>query len=194
MTRLIGVCLICASALGSAGVGLAVAAESLGEAAKREKERRSKITPDRPAKSYGQADLAALEGGRGANTGESSPSSGRESQTTGSVPGTSTLGQQSPAGSREEYWRERAQTVRQAVQDAEDRVNVLETQYAQVPAMFRGPAIPCGGPASCRVMYRALELAAELQRAELALKRARQGESDLEDEARRAGALPGWLR
>jgi CHASE3 domain sensor protein len=68
----------------------------------------------------------------------------------------------------------------------ESRVNALRNDMAPMDAM----------QASREQQRRAAlgQAIAELEQAKAAAARARQALDDLEDEARRKGALPGWLR
>lgn len=119
----------------------------------------------------------------------------------------------------EEYWRQRAIAGRAAVVAAEQRVSELERQTKNAvitlgprgPTCVEGLSIGQRGPVSGRgsielrdasrgvVTCRdpdstTRERLAELEQARRALTNARRTLSALEEEARQAGALPGWLR
>lgn len=100
----------------------------------------------------------------------------------------------------EEYWRGRGRTAREAVKQAEDDLDKAKARLDEPDG--RGPA---GQPLPVDGMkldpHRQLTKSDERLRreedvkdAEAALERARQDLADLEEEARQAGALPGWLR
>lgn len=97
-----------------------------------------------------------------------------------------------PEGS-EAYWRARARDRRDAVSSAERQVAELE---ARVNAL-RNDLAPTNAMQANREQNRQAALGraiADLEQAQASVIRARQALDDLEDEARRKGALPGWLR
>jgi hypothetical protein len=117
----------------------------------------------------------------------------------------------------EGYWRSRAARARSAVAAAEKRVKDLEEEAARAGPVVPGPTLPAcqagvsprslesGGPRidpnkaiSCNDeilrQQAALRIQARLDAARESLKQAQTALDDLDDEARRAGALPGWLR
>jgi predicted nucleic acid-binding Zn-ribbon protein len=82
----------------------------------------------------------------------------------------------------EEYWRREAEKVRDRVRPLQEKADLLR---ARISDRQRKPGVrPFSDPG-----VRALQ--DELGRL---LQRAREIEEGLEDRARRAGALPGWLR
>ena len=98
----------------------------------------------------------------------------------------------------EQYWRGRAQELRDAVAAAEKRVAEAQTkvdrsrkgliQPLPIDAVSQIPPTP---------QLKSQELVgaeAELSAAQADLARAQSALAELEDEARRKGALPGWLR
>jgi hypothetical protein len=98
-------------------------AQSLADAARREKERRAKVKADGPVKIYSDSDIAGLGGPKSATEApDAQPSPG--SATSGSA--TSAGTPPSPSGQGEGYWRGRAQQARTAVEQAERRISELE--------------------------------------------------------------------
>lgn len=98
----------------------------------------------------------------------------------------------------ESYWRGRAQELRDAVAAAEKRVAEAQTrvdrsrkgvgQPLPIDAMSQVPPTP---------QLKTSDLVgaeAELEAAQAELARAQGALADLEEEGRRKGALPGWLR
>jgi hypothetical protein len=161
----------------------------------------------RPAGSAGGGGIAlgvAVEGGRNADPVD--------------------RGSGASTGGSESYWRSRAASARTAVATAEKRVHDLEEQAARGGLVVPGPtSAACqagvetsvggvttwkGGAVELRDAARnakrcdseilrqqaARDTQTQLDSAREALKRAQKALDDLEDEARRAGALPGWLR
>ena len=122
------------------------------------------------------------------------------------------------AAKSESYWRSRAASARSALAAAEKRVRDLEEQAARGGLVVPGPigvacqagtfigqraptaedreasrnARQCDG--EILRQQRARTTQGELEAARDSLKRAQKALEDLEEEARRAGALPGWLR
>jgi hypothetical protein len=94
-----------------------------------------------------------------------------------------------PAGSgprdrdlREEHWRREADRLRERLQPLRDQLDDLEEQ---ADARWRTPGVKPVTDAKLRA----------LQQKRAALEaRIREAEERLEERARRAGALPGWLR
>lgn len=92
----------------------------------------------------------------------------------------------------EEYWRGRKQEVDARVQDAQTRVEQLQTEINSLTQAFYAE----GDGVAQRPLIETerIERIKELEAAKEALQNARSDAEGLEDEARRAGALPGWLR
>ena len=94
---------------------------------------------------------------------------------------------------KEPYWRGRANDRRAAIAEAEVRVSDLQKRLSALyldaePTNLRDPN---------RMQTRQAEIAKvgdDLAAAQRELAAARKALTDLEEEARRAGALPGWLR
>jgi len=170
-------------------------AQSLGEVAKREEEKKKKSgKPPATAKVYTDEDLKkARESGtsnvnflpENENTASSSSSSssGADDRSGGSEGG----------GGGEKYWRNIARQRRQAVQQSEQEVKELESRIAAL----RNDMSPTNvqDPNRLQSQGRDLQQAQEeLAVARRQLEEARQAVANLEDEARRAGAMPGWVR
>jgi hypothetical protein len=172
--------------------------QSLGDAAAREKARREKAGESgRAARTVTDEDLknGARDGAESAGT--YSPAAGTGA--TGPDVTTQQGGarsrpesrQSAPAGTArngEEYWRSRMQAARTRVAEAEKVVAELEKLYLVEGEMYVD--VKTGRP----VVSSLAELRAMTARAKAERDVARQAVRDLEDEARRAGALPGWLR
>jgi hypothetical protein len=87
----------------------------------------------------------------------------------------------------EARWRHEAERVRQRVRALHDSADGLRLRIAQQHAAAAAKRDKSGQPH--RDQGAALE-----QRLALVLRQARELEADLEERARRDGALPGWLR
>ena len=176
-------------------------AQSLGEAAKKEQEKQEKKKksgkPPATVKVYTDEDLKkARESESGAvtvlpengNLEAGSASSGDDDEVVS--------GEGRPVGGRrrtETYWRDRATRARTAVEEADAKVKDLEARVAAI----RNDMNPVNTQDPNRLQSRDRELREAidaLDAARLSADAARKVLSDLEEEARRAGALPGWLR
>jgi hypothetical protein len=92
-------------------------------------------------------------------------------------------GPDAPEAEREAYWRRRAQEARDRVAAARERVAESEEEYSRMRHRQRKRGEPRAEITDARTSAHA-ELEAAL----------RYLEEELPEEARRAGALPGWLR
>jgi chromosome segregation ATPase len=93
----------------------------------------------------------------------------------------------------EKYWRRQAADRREAVEEADKSVRNLQ---ARITAL-RNDLTPTNlmDPSRLQTQDRDIRQAEEdLEAARREAATARQRLADLEDEARRAGALPGWVR
>lgn len=177
-------------------------AQGLGAAAEREKERRAKQKTSGTAKSYGDSDLGKA-GAALANDPSGRPavdagagSSGGAAEATAPASGAT--------GKDESYWRARARSLRAAVADAEALLKEGErVAAAGAPRRTRdGNCLigafdpPNGGIGNCEELEAARPRYAQSMLISLRqrVERARQQLWDLEDEARKAGASPGWIR
>ena len=178
-------------------------AQSLGEVAKREEEKQEKKKksgkPPAKVKVYTEEDLKkARESESGALTvlpengnleaGGAAASSSDDDEVVS--------GEGRPAGGRrrtEAYWRGRATRAREAVDEADGKVRDLEARIAAL----RNDMNPVNTQDPNRLQTRDRELQEAmdgLDAARRAADAARKALADLEEEARRAGAMPGWVR
>ena len=183
-------------------VPVAARAQSLGEVAKREEEKQEKKKksgkPPAKVKVYTDEDLKkARESESGALT--VLPENGNlESGAAASSSDDDEVvsGEGRPAGGRrrtEAYWRGRATRAREAVDEADGKVRDLEARIAAL----RNDMNPVNTQDPNRLQTRDRELQEAtdgLDAARRAADAARKAQADLEEEARRAGALPGWVR
>jgi hypothetical protein len=158
----------------SAALAPLAAAQSLGELAEREKERRAK-QPKAPAPAYGDADLSSRRGERPA--GPASP---------GASPAPSPSADPTPAPStstEDENARRQLQAEwRTRFAEARERVSREEADsWRSVVDVVWHAGIPV------QQLVRKFEEAEGLRQAKRALE-------DLEEEYRRTGLPPGWVR
>lgn len=92
----------------------------------------------------------------------------------------------------EEYWRGRYQNASARVQQAQEKVNQLQSDINSLNQQFyaEGDGV---GQRPLIESERGARLT-ELEAAKAELEQARQDFTNLEEEARRAGAPPGWVR
>jgi len=176
-----------------------VSGQSLAEAAKREKERREKTGPNGPA--FTDEDLKRRGEEEASTSGEAGDSAGKPAGegTGGDKPsgGKSFTPKARTGAGDEAYWRRRAKARRDAVAAAEARVAQAQATLDQTQAGLRQP-LPGDAmrqvPRSVATDSARRAAGTNLEAAKAELARARKAVEDLEDEARRKGVLPGWLR
>jgi hypothetical protein len=136
---------------------------------------------DRKPRVYTNADLDRVHPFAGQTGGSSTPASAPDE------PGPAEP-EAGPRGRGERYWRDEAARVRERVRSFEERAAALRARIAErsreTPVYGRGggSASKSGGVSSLQASLAALE------------RRIRSTQNDLEERARRDGALPGWLR
>jgi hypothetical protein len=174
-------------------------AQSLAEVARQEQARRKSIK--QPGKVYTNKDLRTDSGGA-SNPAETTPSNPAEPAAAG-APRTGSEGSppkpaepsapqgQPPAGQDEAYWRERITTARAAQEQTQVLVDAMQSRINVLTADFTARDDPAQRAVIANDRDRAL---AELARLQDDLKTKMQAISDIEEEARRAGVPPGWLR
>ena len=92
----------------------------------------------------------------------------------------------------EEYWRAKAARVRTELTDSQARLATAKERAARLESDFYGWD---DGQYRDRVIKPAWDEArAKLQEAEVAFATAQKAAASLEEDARKAGALPGWIR
>ncbi len=194
MTRKVTVCLVCTVAA-VALLAAEVPAQSLADVSRVEEARRSAIR--NPARVYTNADL----GGRGALTTAAprprlvaTPTDGA-SAPSGATPGPdASAGTQPQAsgGQRDEaYWRDRISAVREQIAQSERVRAALQNRIDSLQADFTAR----DDPAQRAVIFSDREQAlADLAGIGDEIERLNEEIAEIEDEARRAGVPPGWLR
>ena len=195
MTRKVTVCLVCTVAA-VALLAAEVPAQSLADVSRVEEARRRAIR--NPARVYTNADL----GGRGLLTtaaprprpvttptdGASAPSSA-----TGPAPDAPAGTQpQASAGQRDEaYWRNRISAVRGQIAQSERSRDAFQNHVSSLQADFTA----VDDPAQQALIFSQRQQAlADLAGADAEIERLNEEIAEIEDEARRAGVPPGWLR
>jgi len=174
-------------------------AQSLGEVAKREQEKQEKKKkksgkPPATVKVYTDEDLKkAREAESGAVT--VLPENGNFQAAASSDDNEVASGEGAPAGRKrnEAYWKGRATQLRETAEEADNKVKELEARIAAL----RNDMSPTNVQDPNRLQSRDRELREamdSLDATRSAAETARKALADLEEEARRAGVPPGWVR
>lgn len=183
-------------------------AQSLGEVAKREQEKQEKKKKKDKEKGgkaagevkvYTEEDLKKARESTAGNltilpdTGAASAPASSSSEEAAALARETMRGGDGALPADESGWRARAADRRNAVRVAESRVQTLEAQVAGL----RNDMTITNTQDPNRLQTQGRDLAeaqANLESAKRELDAARQALAGLEDEARRAGAMPGWVR
>lgn len=171
--KAVGMALLLAAGFGLASFG---AAQSLGDAAKKERDRRAKAKE--PARTYGDDDLVAKRGDAPPKSAPPSPGPSPSA----SPSGERTAADPDPVDAERAERRKKEAEWRVRFANARERVSVAEANgwYDTVETVFVS-----GIPVQQRVR--------KFQETE-ELRQARQALADLEEEYRRTGLPPGWIR
>lgn len=160
----------------------------VADAAKKEKERRQKITT--PSKTFTNKDVEEFKAKN--DLGDDSSSEGQPSGDEGE--GVSEDYSSSPPegnGRDETYWRNR-------YKDATTRVEELQAQSDKLQQAINGQLLNVsnyeGIAAGPQLNAKLGEMKDQLSQVNTDLAAAKQALEDLQDEARKAGADPGWVR
>jgi len=175
-------------------VAVPVSAQSLGDLAKKEQERRKKLPP--AAKTYTNEDLKRLTpmpGGETPKAGDpakpADPAKPGDSATPTEVkPDPSVAG--APAKD-EKYWRGRITAAKEDIRRNEMFRDALQTRINALSADFAGRDDPFQRAKIADDRQKAI---AELARVNEDIAKGTKGIAEIEEEARRAGVPPGWLR
>lgn len=192
-----------------------VGAQSLAETAAKERERRKKSPAPATAKVYTDTDISP--GGSAASSASGSASTSDGSSGTWTPPqaqssldprGATRVGTQASGGDAkgEAYWRSRAASVRSQIESAENNLRSVEraanakaTQGTRRPDGCNIPQHIVQQGTEAMKRWSCTQAPAEnkdngIEAARASVQRSKEAWTRLEDEARRAGALPAWLR
>lgn len=188
--------LLCACGAGVRAAG----AQSLAEVAKQEKEKQ-KDTKSKPAKTFTNADLEKVTGGKvsSVSTGAETPASpaAGEAASAAAASGEKAEGAAAGEGEKkeeekgEEYWKSRASDARLKQKRSKERLDLLLLKQATLNNRFYNLSDPAQRDLAQAELQ---QIASDIEEAKQEAIGAAQALVDLEDEARKAGALPGWLR
>jgi hypothetical protein len=195
--RVLALLLVMASALGAG-------AQSLGEVARREAERRKAVKA--PGKTYTndqlrsdprdavvQAPPAAAAPPSTASPAPGTPAAGSDATKGGGAAGTDkdqAAASKEPAKD-ETYWKGRLQAERDALSRAQMFAEALQSRINGLSADFTARDDPAQRAAIANDRQKSLD---ELQRVKKEIADHTKALTDIQDEARRAGVPAGWLR
>jgi hypothetical protein len=169
--------------------------QSLADYAKREKERRDQITAAQKAiknEDTGRYKAAAISTGGISSTPEPAPSKPGEGGEAASKldPNAKPDEPSDFQGRPESFWRQTFSDARQRVRELEDKTNVIYLKLNDLQNQFYRESDG----------FRQQEMQREIQKTfyeqdktKEELAKAKDALSDLEKEARKSGALPGWI-
>jgi hypothetical protein len=182
--------------LGCAPVTVLAQGPALGEVARKEQERR-KAQPN-AGKVYTNKDLPAsalkpegatqappastatpVEGQPGAAEGQEGAQKAEQK------------GEEKPAASQEAAWKKRMSDAREELRRAEMFAQALQTRVNSLTSDYLSRSDPAQ---KARLGQERKEAQAELARVKQDIERAKKQIADIEEEARKAGVPPGWLR
>jgi hypothetical protein len=184
-------------------VAVPVGAQSLGDLAKKEQERRKTSPP--AAKTYTNEDLKRLtpmpggetpsKAGDAAKPGDAAKAGdsakvGDSAKPTEIKPDAPAAGD-AVAVKDEKYWRGRISAVKEEIRRNELFRDALQTRINALSADFAGRDDPAQRAKIGDDRQKAI---AEMARVNEEIAKATKGIADIEEEARRAGVPPGWLR
>ncbi len=185
--------LVAFAAMLLAGSAAICFSQSLGERAKKEKERREKTRTD--GKVITNNDTSKFKNGS-ISTGTPQPAATDKASAEKSAPkeeGNSAVSDEPVdfQGRPESYWRQTFADARKKVVDLENQANVLVLKIAELQTAFYREADGFKQQNIQRDIQKAF-YEQDLNKENLA--KARDQLQDLEKEARKSGALPGWIK
>jgi hypothetical protein len=178
-TRSIVVLLLILAGMGSFAP---LSAQSLADVAKKEEERRKKLPA--PAKVYTNKDLSTVPAG-------TSPSGTATAPPAGAPAATDAPKEDKGPGKDQSYWSGRRKAIQEKLDRNDSFLLALQTRVNSLAADF----VNRDDPAQRAVIERErLKAVADLGRLQQEITDGKKALADLDEEARRAGVPPGWLR
>ena len=172
-------------------IGTPLLAQSLADVAKKEEERRRHV---KTGKVYTNTDLAPT---KAAPAGDSTPSTAGDAAAPKDGSDAKPADNDAKAGDKksdeqgEVYWSKRMASLREALQRDQVYADALQSRINALTTDFVNRDDPAQRGVVERDRQRALS---ELDRLKKQVLDDRKAISDIEEEARRAGVPPGWLR
>jgi hypothetical protein len=162
---------------------------ALMKAAKKERERREKTkSAGKPVKSFTNQDIEEFKIKN--KDYESSSSEGEQPAEEATEPPVESTPTTDPA-QEEERWRKRSREAADRTREAEEKLEKLQTDINALTQAFYAESD--GVSQRGQIEAERTTRINELEQTKKELEQARQAQEDLRDEARRSGALPGWI-
>jgi hypothetical protein len=182
--RILNLVRLTAAALLSLGVVQAVAAQSLGDVARKEEERRKAVKSS--GKVYTNDELRPVPqpSAPPAASGDQAPGAGPTSSGTAAS-------DKAPAKDDEKTWRKRMTDARAALERSKTFANALQNQFNSLVTDFVNRDDPAQRSA---IAGQRDKVTAELERVKKEIESQTKAISDIQEEARRAGVPAGWVR
>jgi len=171
---------VAAALQGQSLAGVAKKAEEESTKAKQEQSADGKKLADKPStKVYTNKDLADVPPAPAASSRSETGAASSNSKTTSAEP--------TPTTKDESWWRSRAVTLRRTLADDQTKLAAAKAHYDALPDQAKGPL---GAP----VVEAWMKAKEEITRLTATVVNDQRALADFEEEARRAGVLPGWIR
>ncbi len=177
-------CVLIGSTLLAGGIAAAQQQPSLAEVARREAERRKAIRT--PAKVYTNDDLKTS---RPITTAAAAPAPPPDAAKPAAAAAQATQAKE-PARD-EAFWRNRIAQAREQLQRSQMFLEALQSRANGLYAEFTARDDPAQRAVVANERAKVL---AEMERVKIEIQEQTKGIADIEEEARRAGVPPGWLR
>ena len=188
MTRHVASLVRLLSAIGLAwAIAATVSAQSLGDLAKQEEARRKAVKA--PGKVLTNDTIRSIPVSSPGSVPAAASTPGKDKESDASADKKSKPGEDPKA--KEDAWRKRIQGARDARQRAEVFAEALQSRINGLSADFTARDDPAQRAAVADQRQKAL---AELDRAKNEIVQHTKAIADIQDEARKAGVPPGWLR
>jgi hypothetical protein len=180
-------CIAILTAVAGLGSARSARSQSLGDVARKEEERRKDVKA--PVKVYTNKDLGApIQGGAPPDaTKPSAPSSEPSKEAAKAADDKS----KDAAPKDQAYWGKRKKDLQDKLDRSRTQADAMQSRISALTADFTSHDDPVQRAAIERDRQRAL---GELARLQQDIKDTQKAISDLDEEARKAGVPPGWLR
>jgi hypothetical protein len=171
------------------GICAPLRAQTLADVAKKEEERRKALPAS--AKVYTNKDLTALPAGAMPPPAPAAPSSLAEAAKAAADADKAAKDKSNEPAKDQAYWSGRRKTIQDKIDRDQTYVEALQTRVNSLSADF----VNRDDPAQRKVIETERQKAVtELGRLQQEIVTGKKALADLEEEARRAGVPPGWMR
>src|SRR5215467_13873082 len=180
-------CIVLMTAVTGLGTPRPARSQSLGDVARKEEERRKDVKA--PAKVYTNKDLGApIQGGSASDAAKPAPSSADASKEAAKAGDDKA---KDGAVKDQAYWAKRKKDLRERLERGKTQADAMQTRINALSADFASHDDPIQRSAIERDRQRAVDELGHLQQD---IKDTQKALTELDEEARKAGVPPGWLR